>query len=333
MRYLTLGEGGPVVSGLCLGTWALSGFWGADVEPGVAAVRRAFDLGVNFFDTARAYGDGAAEAALARGVGDLLGGHREEIVISTKGGLEQRGETVVRNSDPGHLRSDLLRSLKALGTDYVDVYFVHWPDPIRPLAETADVLRGFVKEGLVRKIGVSNFSAEQMKEFGVADVAQVPYNLFARGVEDAVLPYCRQAGVRVMGWSPLAHGLLAGALRSGHVFAPDDWRAYSPIFQGERFAMLLETVETLKHFAADRGCDVSQLALAWVMASEVIPVVGAQFPEHLEASVRALDVRLSEPEARELTRLVTGVPQVEPDAVPASREPGDFRSPEAKEVV
>ncbi|MGV9772515.1 aldo/keto reductase [Streptosporangium sp. NPDC003464] len=324
MKHRSLGADGPPVSSICLGTWALSGLWGGRIEPGVEAVRRAFDLGVNFFDTAHAYGGGAAEAALARGLGDLLRGRRAEVVISTKGGLETRGNTVVRNSDPAFLRANLTDSLRTLGTDYVDVFFVHWPDPTVPLAETAGVLTDFVKEGLVRHVGVSNFSVAEMTEFAAAapaDVAQVPFSLLARGAERDVLPHCRDAGVGIMGWSALAHGLLTGALRPDHSFAHDDWRAYSPMFKGERFARLLKLVDLLTAFAAERGCTVAQLALAWVLShpAGVVPVVGAQFPEHIEDSVKAVEVRLTEADLAELDRLVADAPSVGPEAGPPSR--------------
>jgi aryl-alcohol dehydrogenase-like predicted oxidoreductase len=320
---LPLGAGGPLVSRLCLGTWALSGLWGGQVEPAVRAVRRAFDLGVNFFDTARAYGEGAAEAGLARGLGDLLRTHRSEVVIATKGGLQNQENSVVRNSDPEFLRTSLVASLRSLGTDYVDLFLVHWPDATIPLAETAGVLAGFVEEGLVRQVGVSNFTVGQMAEFGPAAVTQVPYNLLARKVERDILPHCQVAGVPVMGWSALAHGLLTGALRPGHAFAHDDWRAYSPVFQGDRFAAVVAVVDRLAAFAADRGISVAQLALAWVLhhPAGVVPVIGAQVPEHVEDSLRALEVRLSEADLAELDQIVAAAPPVLPDTEPPSREP------------
>ncbi|MFV2109742.1 aldo/keto reductase [Micromonospora sp. LOL_015] len=323
MSRLRLGSGGPLVSRLCLGTWALSGLWGGQIEPAVQAVRRAFDLGINFFDTAHAYGGGAAEAGLARGLGDLLRDHRSELVIATKGGLQNQGSSVVRNSDPEFLRTSLVASLRSLGTDYVDLFLVHWPDTTIPLAETAGVLAGFVEEGLVRRVGVSNFTVGQMAEFGPVAVAQVPYSLLARHIEHETLPYCQAAGVPVMGWSPLAHGLLTGALRPGHAFAHDDWRAYSPVFQGDRFATAVAVVDRLAAFAADRGISIAQLALAWVLhhPAAVVPVVGAQVPEHLEDSLRALGVRLSEADLAELDQIVADAPPVLPDVEPPSRAP------------
>lgn len=335
MRYRPLSKGGPEVSVICLGTWALGGQWGGRIEPGVEAVRRAFDLGVNFFDTAYAYGEGAAEAALARGLGDLLRGRRSDVVIATAGGLEKRENThrrhrldppgkVVRNSDPGFLRSNLTSSLRTLGTDYVDVFFVHWPDPTVPLHETAGVLAGFVEEGLVRQVGVSNFSVTEMADFasaGPIDAAQTPFNLLNRAADNDILPYCRDNGVAVMGWASLAHGLLGGAMQPGHAFAPEDWRAYSSVFQGEQFGRLLEFVDRLAAFAEDRGCTVAQLSLAWVLnhPAEVLPIVGAQRPAHIEDSVKAVDVQLTEADLRQLDELVAGAPSTATEGQPLSR--------------
>ncbi|MFJ6696935.1 aldo/keto reductase [Streptomyces sp. NPDC091272] len=316
MRYRTLGREGPKVSSVCLGTWALSGFWGSSTEPAVEAVRRAFDLGVNFFDSAHSYGEGKAEAGLARGLGDLLRTHRSELVIATKGGLELHGNGVVRNSDAAFLRANLTDSLRTLGTDYVDVFLVHWPDPRIPQAETAGVLADLVAEGLTRQVGVSNHTVEEMTEFSAVtppQVAQVPFNMLDRSVEKRVLPHCEATGTGVMGWSALAHGVLAGALRPGQVFPPDDWRAYSPIFRGERFAELLAAVDRLRGFAAERGHSVAQLALASVLAhpAQVVPVIGAQLPEHLEDSVRAVDIHLDESDLLALEGLLAGAPELD----------------------
>lgn len=309
MQYQTLGATGLRVSGLCLGTWQLSGVWGEDTSEAVRAVSQAFDQGVNFFDTAYAYGVGAAETGLARGLGDLMTTRRDELVLCTKGGLEMRGPMqAVRNSDPDFLRHTLELSLRALGTDYVDIYTIHWPDPTVPFAETAAALDGFVREGLVRHTAVSNFSVPQMRDFvrgGSLGVAQVPYHLFNRQVEDEILPFCQQHDVGVMGWGALAHGLLTGALRADQTFPDDDWRASSPDFQGELYRQRIAITERLGQLAADKGCTLAQLAIAWVRQhpAGVVPIIGAQIPEHLTDSLRALDVVLSPEEAREIAEI------------------------------
>ncbi|HEU4702839.1 MAG TPA: aldo/keto reductase [Conexibacter sp.] len=334
MKYRTLGRTGLRVSELCLGTWSLSGQWGADVEPGIAAIRRAFELGVNFFDTAYAYGEGAAETALARGLGELIATHRDELVIATKGGIRVEqdaagGWTIERDSSAAYLRTTLEHSLRLLGTDYVDVYFIHWPDRSRPYAEAAVAMNELVQEGLVRHVGLSNFTVAEMQAFregGPFGVAQVPYNLLWRDVDRAVLPYCERENVGVMGWSALASGLLTGALGRGHRFDAGDWRGRTPsagegtdrmdalpgLFQGAD-EQLNAVIDRLKGEADARGVSLAQLALAWVLShpSGIIPIVGAQEPAHAEASAAAVDLELTAEEAAQLTAIASGLPSVQ----------------------
>jgi aryl-alcohol dehydrogenase-like predicted oxidoreductase len=318
MKYRELGETGLRVSSLCLGTTEMGGDWGGDYEPSIRAARRAFELGINFFDTAYAYGD--AEESLARALGDVIGHHREEIVISTKGGLEVHSSgadrKLVRNSDPAFLRQTLERSLRVLGTDYVDVYFIHWPDPTRPFEEAGQALQEFVGEGLVRHAGASNFSVPQMEAFragGELGVAQISYSLLDRGVEEEVLPYAAEHGIGVMGYTPLAKGLLSGALRRGHTFPADDRRSLYSTFHGEKFDRLVESLERVNAVADELGCSPAQLALAWAMREPagVVPIVGAQVPEHIEDSAKAVDIELSEADARQLAELAADLPVFE----------------------
>lgn len=324
MRYQEIGGTGQRVSRVCLGTWQLGGAWGADCEEAIAAVGVAFDLGVNFFDTAAAYGEGAAERALAKGLKGLLQGHREELVISTKGGLEVRladdgSEISSRNSDPAFLRSRLERSLENLGVDYVDVFFIHWPDPKIQLAETAGLLGEFISEGLARFAGVSNFSVSQMEEFArerKIDIAQLPYNLLDQRSKCEAIPYCAEHGIGVMGWSALAHGVLSGTLRRDQVFASDDWRAGQEAFTGERFEAVMDGVDELTEIAAGFGCSLPQLALAWVLADRdaVVPVVGAQVPEHIANSAAAVDVELTAEDLQRIARAAARIPSFSLDA-------------------
>jgi aryl-alcohol dehydrogenase-like predicted oxidoreductase len=333
VKYRTLGATGLQVSELCLGTWGLGGQWGADIEPGIAAIRRAFELGVNFFDTAYAYGEGAAEAALARGLGTLIDSHRDELVIATKGGIRvEQGTagdwTIHRDSSPAFLRATLEDSLRLLGTDYVDLYFIHWPDRSRPYAEVAGTMEGFVREGLVRHVGLSNFTVAEMRAFregGAFGVAQVPYNLLWRDVEQAVLPYCAREGVGLMGWSALASGLLTGALGCGHRFQAGDWRGQAPaaregsaksdalpgLFQGKD-ERVNAVIDRLKREADARGASLAQLALAWVLShpSGIVPIIGAQEPAHVEASMGAVDLKLDADAVAQLAAIACETPSV-----------------------
>lgn len=338
MRFQELGSSGRQVSRICLGTWQLGGSWGADYEDGIAAVGVAFELGVNFFDSAYAYGQGAAERALARGLGDLAKRNREELVISTKGGIEMRpaaaeggSDVAYRNSDPTFLRSCLERSLDNLGLDYVDLYFVHWPDPTIPFAETAGLIGEFVAEGLVRYCGLSNFSVPQMREFAAAgqvDVAQLPYNLLDRRSEDEAIPFCADRGVGVMGWSGLAHGVLSGTLRRGQAFPAGDWRGAHPAFAGERFEAVMDGVEQLTEIAAGLGCSLPQLALAWILANEaaIVPIVGAQVPQHIVDSAAAVEVELGPEETRRISEVAARIPSFSLEAEDQIRVRGADRS-------
>lgn len=303
MNFQELGNTGQRVSRICLGTWQLGGGWGTDNDLAIDAVGVAFDLGINFFDTAAAYGKGAAETGLAKGLGALIAGHRDELVLSTKGGLEVHSienglEHSSVNSDPKFLRACLEQSLTNLGVDYVDVYFIHWPDPTIPFAETAGVVGQFIDEGLVRFSGLSNFSVSQMNEFASernVDVVQLPYNLLARDSKDEVISHCTAQGIGVMGWSALAHGILSGTLRRTQTFSRGDWRAEHPAFSGEGFKAVIDGVEQLTEIADDLNCSLPQLAIAWILADPdgIVPIVGAQVPQHILDSAAATEIELS----------------------------------------
>jgi aryl-alcohol dehydrogenase-like predicted oxidoreductase len=333
MKYQLVGSTGVKVSKICLGTWQMSGDWGPNYEPAIQAVTRAFDCGINFFDTAYAYGRGTAERGLADGLGEIMKTHRDEVVISTKGGVDfvPGGEKVrlVRNSDSDFLRHTLQLSLRALGTDYVDFYFVHWPDPTVAIEETASVLAAFVDEGLVRYAGVSNFSLAQIKQFqvgGPIGVIQAPYSLFDHELDEEIVPYCVEQGIGITGYGGLAHGLLSGTMRRGMTFPEGDFRAHHPLFRGDEFERFMIAVDLLSDLAADHNCTLPQLALAWTIAgqAEIVPIIGAQFPKHIEDSAKAVEVTLSPSDMEALAAIAADAPRLEMggESLMESREPG-----------
>jgi aryl-alcohol dehydrogenase-like predicted oxidoreductase len=295
MQTITLGKTGLEVSCICLGTWQFGGEWGAiDREEAVATVTRARELGIDFFDTAQGYGWGASEKLLARA---LTGVPREEVVIATKGGLRREGEKLVRDSSPAWLRRGVEESLGHLGSDYIDIYQVHWPDPNTPFAETAAALEELVAEGKIRHVGVSNFDAEEMADFeraGPLETLQPPYHMLRRDIEHSILPHCAAHDIGVLAYGPLAHGLLSGRFTRDTRLAPDDWRHGSDLFSGEAYRRNLEIVEHLRELAADLDITVAQLAIAWTLANPAVHVaiVGARRPDHIEGAAPAADVQL-----------------------------------------
>jgi aryl-alcohol dehydrogenase-like predicted oxidoreductase len=326
MDTIRLGTTGLEVAPIAFGTWQLGGEWGAfDEGEAIAAIRQARKLGINFFDTAQAYGFGTSERLLGKALRSELTARRDDVVIATKGGLrldERRG--LVRDSSPAWLRHGVEESLRALEVEHLDLYQVHWPDPATPFAETAGALEELVTEGKIRHVGVSNFDASQIAEFArtrPVESLQPPYHLFRREIEADLLPYAREHDIGVLVYGTLAHGLLTGAIDQSTTFAADDWRGQSPVFEGEAFERNLSTVEELERFARERDHTVSQLAIAWTLANPAVHVaiVGSRHASHIEESLGALELRLSPEDMTEIDELMSGAVAVagpSPEAMP-----------------
>lgn len=317
MDYTRLGVTGLEVSRVCFGTWQFGGDWGGlERDDAIAAVRRALELGVNFFDTAQAYGSGASERLLGTALRSELAHSRDQLVIASKGGLRMTPAGLVRDASPQWLRDGVDASLTALGVDHIDLYQVHWPDPKVPAAETAGALRELVVEGKIGHVGVSNYTALQMAEFAATlpvETVQPPYHLFRRReVEHDVLPYARAHDVGVLVYGPLAHGLLTGTMTEDTTFSSDDWRATSPMFSGDGFRNNLAAVRALEKFAGERGVTVSQLAIAWTLANPAVHVaiVGARQADHVQDSVAAADLSLSRSDLVAIDRIMAAAAPV-----------------------
>jgi aryl-alcohol dehydrogenase-like predicted oxidoreductase len=316
MKMTTLGRSGLHVSRIAFGTWQLGGEWGQfDEDAATTAIRRARELGVNFFDTAQAYGFGASERLLGKALRDELTRSRDQLVLATKGALRMTDSGLVRDASPEWLRQGVDASLTALGVDHIDLYQVHWPDPKVPAAETAGALRDLVAQGKIGHVGVSNYDAQQMAEFSrtlPVETAQPPYHLFRREIEDEVLPYCREHNVGVLVYGPLAHGLLTGALTEHTTFASDDWRSNTAMFTGDSYRHNLAAVRALEKFAADRGMTVSQLAIAWTLANPAVQVaiVGARKADHVQDSLAAADLSLSKPDLAAIDNIMASATPV-----------------------
>jgi aryl-alcohol dehydrogenase-like predicted oxidoreductase len=310
MKKIKLGRTDLQVSRIAFGTWQLGGDWGAtDENAAVAAIQHAAETGINFFDTAQGYGFGASEELLARA---LKGRPRDEYVIATKGGLRptNRGG-VERDARPEWIRHGVEASLKALGTDYIDIYQIHWPDPRTPFGNTAGALAELVAAGKIRHVGVSNFDAGEMEDFSKAlqvETLQPPYHLFRRDIETSILPYTKAHDIGVLVYGPLAHGLLSGALTEDTKFAPDDWRAKSAVFRGEAYRRNLAVVSALKRFAEfELGTTVGRLAVAWTLANPAVHVsiVGTRNPKHVDDAVAAADLVLDEHTKQKIEEIIS----------------------------
>src|SRR4030081_1266018 len=310
MKTTTLGRSGLHVSRIAFGTWQLGGEWGRfDEDAAVTAIRRARELGVNFFDTAQGYGFGASERLLGKALRDELTRNREQVVIATKGALRVADSGLVRDASPEWLRQGVDASLTALGIDHIDLYQVHWPDAKFPAAETAGALRELIAEGKIGHVGVSNYDAKQMAEFAETlpvETLQPPYHLFRREIEDDVLPYSREHNIGVLVYGPLAHGLLTGTLTENTTFTDDDWRGRSPVFTGNAYRGNLATVRALAKLAANKGVTVSQLASAWTLPNPDVHVaiVGARSAHHIEDSLAAADITLSHADLAAIDRVM-----------------------------
>jgi aryl-alcohol dehydrogenase-like predicted oxidoreductase len=287
-EWVTIPRSGLQVSRVALGTWAIGGWmWGGtDERESVATIRAALDQGINLIDTAPAYGFGTSEEI----VGRALVGRRGQSVIATKVGLEWRDGKVRRNATRERIFAEVDDSLRRLRTDYIDIYQVHWPDPLVPIEETAEAMRTLHEQGKIRAIGVSNFSVAQMERFqqvAPLHVLQAPYNLFERGIEAEILPYTLANEITTLGYGALCRGLLSGRMRADSTFEGDDLRRVDPKFQSPRFAQYLNAVGQLDELAKRVfRHSVIQLAVRWMLDQGVGAALwGARHPDQLQAAL------------------------------------------------
>jgi aryl-alcohol dehydrogenase-like predicted oxidoreductase len=295
------------VSRIALGTWAIGGWmWGgSDETKAIATIRSAVERGINLIDTAPVYGFGNSEEI----VGKALEGIRDQAVIATKVALDWNDDGPFRNASAARIRREVEDSLRRLKTDHIDLYQVHWPDPLTPIEETAHELEKLRQEGKVLALGVSNFSPEQMDAFrAVAPLAAVqpPYNLFERDVEKDVLPYAKEHSLAVLAYGALCRGLLAGKMSPSTRFAGDDLRKVDPKFQSPRFEQYLSAVDALKDFARARhDKEVLALAIRWILdKGPTIALWGARKPEQIEGVDEAFGWSLSQEELAEIDMLL-----------------------------
>jgi aryl-alcohol dehydrogenase-like predicted oxidoreductase len=286
MEFANIADTGLTVSRVGLGTWAIGGWmWGGtDEQESIATIHAAVERGVNLIDTAPAYGFGRSEEIVGRAIAD--GRLRSRVVIATKAGLGWQDGKVFRNASRDRIMHEVIQSLQRLRTDYIDIYQVHWPDPLVPIEETAEAMQTLFDQGKIRAIGVSNFSVAQIERFrrvAKLHVVQPPYNLFEREIEAELMPYCRQSGLATLTYGALCRGLLSGKLQEVVHFQGDDLRLTDPKFQSPRYAQYLAAVRRLDQFARhDYRKRVIHLAVRWILDQGAATALwGARHPEQL----------------------------------------------------
>jgi aryl-alcohol dehydrogenase-like predicted oxidoreductase len=271
-----------------LGTWAMGGWmWGGtDEAEAIRTIRSAIDRGISLIDTAPVYGFGRSEEIVGKALAS--DGLRQRVSIATKVGLDWTNGEPFRNATRARIFAEVEASLMRLQTDVIDIYQVHWPDPMTRIDETAEAMAKLFKQGKIRAIGVSNFSPEQMTEFALIapiHTAQPPYNLFERAIEKDVLPYCFREGIGVFAYGAICRGLLSGRMNPETKFEGDDLRKTDPKFQSPRFARYVQAVRLLDRFARENyGKRVIHLALRWVLDQPGVASAlwGARHPGQLD---------------------------------------------------
>jgi len=271
-----------------LGTWAIGGWmWGGtDEKESIRTIHTALDQGINLIDTAPIYGQGRSEEIVGEAIRQY--GRRDNIILATKVGIDWTTGTIERNSSRERILKELEDSLRRLQTDYIDIYQVHWPDPVAPIEETAATLGKLFEQGTIRAIGVSNYSPAQMERFrAVAPLhtVQPPYNLFEREIEADVLPYSLKHGITALTYGAICRGLLSGTMRADRQFSKDDLRNTSdPKFQAPHFAEYLEAAQRLNEYAREKFAKgVIHLAVRWLLDQPGVGMGlwGARRPDQL----------------------------------------------------
>jgi aryl-alcohol dehydrogenase-like predicted oxidoreductase len=326
VEYRNMGSSDLKVSAIGFGCWEMGGnqYGAVDDREEVQAVHRAIDLGVTLFDTAAIYGYGHSEEVL----GQALGSRRKDVVLVTKGGMswDTVGGPSRRDSTRQAILQGMEDSLRRLGTDDVDLFLIHWPDPNTPFEETMAALNELLESGKTRYVGVSNFTSdmlERCRPLAPICANQVGYNLFDRRWERQMFPAARELGIGVMAYGSMAHGLLTGTFTAETRFVEWDWRSRGSafgqaLFAPENFPKNVAVADRLKTIAARVGTTLPQLAIAWVLRHPAVSVAltGIRTPAEIKANVGAVDVQLSPADLQEIDQIMSGAAgQVE--AVPA----------------
>lgn len=299
MKYVKLGKTDFDVSAITFGCMELGGGpWEVNSdEDNIRVLQKAFEYGITTFDTAEMYGNGHSEEVL----GKALEGKRKECIFATKVNKEHLW--------PADIRTSVEASLKRLRTDYLDVYYVHWPSYEIPIEETMSEFNKLKKEGLIRAIGVSNFSLKQLQkamEYARIDLIQPEYNLLQRDIENGIMQYCQENSISICSYNSIAKGILTGKFHlGGAVITDDDFRRKKRLFLPEHLEKEMDIILLLKEIADAKGCSLSQVAISWLFYQKgfTSAIVGTQNEKHLEDNVRAVEIELAENEIERLDKV------------------------------
>jgi aryl-alcohol dehydrogenase-like predicted oxidoreductase len=319
MEQCRLGKQGLMVSAVGLGCMGMSEFYGkADEKKSIATIHQALELGINLIDTADMYGPFTNEELVGKAVRD----RKDKVVIATKFGIVRSNDPAYRgvNGRPEYVKSSCDGSLRRLGVDCIDLYYQHRVDPSVPIEETVGAMAELVQAGKVRFLGLSEAGVQTIRrahQIHPVSVLQTEYSLWSRDPESEILPTLRELGIGFVAYSPLGRGFLTGKIRRVEDFEPDDYRRYSPRFQGENFAKNLDLVERLEQIAARKKATAGQLALAWVLAQgkDIVPIPGTTSRDHLEENIAAMNIKLTESDLSDINMAMP------PDAASGMRYP------------
>ncbi|MBQ0886401.1 aldo/keto reductase [Streptomyces sp. RM72] len=310
MQHRNLGSQGLRVSALGLGTMGMSMAYGAsNDDESIATIRRAHELGIDFFDTAELYGAGTGsnEILLGKAVRDF----RDEVVLATKFGFDMATQPLGSGFDsrPENIRKVAENSLRYLQSDHIDVFYQHISDPTIPVEEVAGVVGDLITEGKVKYFGLSNVGPQYIRRAHAVtplSVLQYEYSLFEREVEEEILPVLRELGIGLVPYSPLGRGFLTGAVKPASEYPADDMRSWDERWQGENYTYNLRATEQLKELAAAKGITTAQLALAWLLSQgqDIVPIPGTRSAKRLEENAGADSVQLTDADMAHINEIL-----------------------------
>ncbi|MGN8771408.1 aldo/keto reductase [Paenibacillus barengoltzii] len=306
MEKRALGSSGLKVSAMGLGCMTMSDFYGSDrdEQESIRTIHRALDLGVNFLDTSDLYGNGENEKLVGKAIKD----RRDEVVLATKFGVVREGGYWGYNGSPRYVKAAAEASLRRLGVDHIDLYYLHRIDPFTPIEETVGAMAELVKEGKVRYIGLSEAPAHLIRRAHAVHpitAVQTEYSLWSRDIEDEVLPTLRELGIGFVAYSPLGRGFLTGTIQRYEDLDYSDVRRNFPRFQGQNLQKNLQFVARIQEMAAEKGCTAPQLALKWILmqGNDIVPIPGTKRRKYLEENIAALQVELTDSDLQRLNQI------------------------------